>query len=85
MVSNQQAHGARHIGQRIDKFRIGRRFAPMGQIACDDNPRGIAVLGAHIVQRLGETSVRVQPAHAFAGDCQVNVGNVHKFHGPEPF
>ena len=85
VVANQQAHRARHIGQRIDKGRIGRRLAPMGQIAGDDNPRGVAVLRAHIVKRLGKTSVGVQPPMRSPGDCQVNVGNVHKFHGPEPF
>ena len=59
VIANQQAHGTRHIGQRIDKGRIGRRFAPVGQITCDYNPHGVAVMRAHMVERLGETSVGV--------------------------
>ena len=80
VVADQQAHRAWQIGQGVNKGRIGRRLAPMGQVAGDDNPRGVAMLGAHIIERLGKTPMGVQSAHAFAGDRQVNVRDVDKFH-----
>jgi hypothetical protein len=45
----------------------------MSQVTGYDDPCGIAMVRAHFVKCLRKASEGVEPAHAFAGNGQVNV------------
>jgi hypothetical protein len=52
----------------------------MRQITSDDDPGSVGMVFGHMPQRLIKARMRVEVAHLFARDGQVDIGNVNDFH-----
>jgi hypothetical protein len=53
----------------------------MGKVPGDDDTVSVFVVVGHVCKGTGKAGMRVKPTNLFAGNGEVNIGNMDDLHG----